>query len=274
MRSAHWRSCLALEFERRDARTVLAARRHDGALVVQKPFYPEGDDLCQVIIVYPPAGIAGGDELSTTIRAGSGTHALLTTPGAAKWYRSAGAWARTHVAIEALEASRIEWLPQETIIYESALADIVWEARLAPDARLIAWEVLCLGRRGSGEGFERGRCQLETRLWRDGKLVWLERGRIGPDSPLGRSAVGMNGHSVLGTAIVAAPAIDAAWLAMGRELTPRSGEAALTRLPGLLIARYRGDSSEAAREYFIALWKRLRMAVLGRPAMEPRIWCT
>jgi urease accessory protein len=272
--SAGWHARLALEFERRGAKSVLAARRHDGPLVVQKPFYPEGSGVCHAIIVHPPAGIAGGDDLEMALHAGTRAHALLTTPGAAKWYRSAGPLARQRVAIESAVGSAVEWLPQETIVYDGARADIAWEARIAADARLIAWDGICLGRTGSGERFERGRCRLSTRLWCEGKLAWSERGCIEPGSALAASPAGLDSQSVLGTMIVAAPEIDDAWLAECRAVKPASGAAAVTRLPGVLVARYRGESGAAAREYFTALWKRLREPVLGIPAVEPRIWRT
>jgi urease accessory protein len=142
---ATWRARLALAFERRGERSVLATREHDGPLVVQKPLHPEGPEVCHAIIVHPPAGIAAGDRLVMDIAARERAHALLTTPGAAKWYRSAGAWARQHVSIEARALSHVEWLPQETIIFDAARADIRWDARLEGDARLIAWDIVRLG---------------------------------------------------------------------------------------------------------------------------------
>lgn len=274
LQASSWRARLALEFQRREGRSVLASRRHDGPLVVQKALHPEGDAVCHAIVVHPPAGIAGGDELLIDIDTGEGASALVTTPGAGKWYRSAGRWARQRVCIRASAASTVEWLPQETILYEGALADIRWEAQVAEGARLIAWDVVCLGRTGSGEGFDRGRCRIETRLTRGGRLEWLERGRIEPGSKVAATPAGLDGHSVFGTMLVAAPAIEDEWIASCRELAPRSGEAAVTRLPGVLVARYRGDSSEAARWYFTALWKRLRAPVLGFEPTEPRIWRT
>jgi len=272
--ATRWRARLVLAFERRDARTVLASRRHDGPLVVQKALYPEGESICHAIVVHPPAGIVGGDELVIDVAAGKGASALLTTPGAGKWYRSAGAWASQRVTIDAFESSRVEWLPQETIVYDGARADIAWEARVSGDARLIAWDIVCLGRTGSGERFDAGRLRTGARLVRDGRLAWTERGSIEPGGALASSPAGLDGHSVFGTMIVAAPAIEDEWLALARSRKPKEGEGAATRLPGVLIARYRGDSGEAAREHFSAIWGGLREPVLSHAPAEPRIWRT
>jgi urease accessory protein len=272
--ATRWRARLELAFERRGERTVLAARRHDGPLVVQKPLYPEGPSVCHAIVVHPPGGIAAGDDLSIGVVAGDGASALMTTPGAGKWYRSGGAWATQRVSIAARGASGIEWLPQETIVYEGAHADIGWEAVLEGDARLVAWDIVCFGRVASGERFERGRLRTCSRIRRDGRLAWTERGCLGPESKLASSPAGLAGKSVLGTMVVAAREIGDAWLAEARSPAPREGEAAATRLPGVLVVRFLGESAEAAREHFTAVWRRLREAVLGRPAVEPRIWRT
>ncbi len=268
-----WRAHLALAFERRAGRSVLASRTHDGPLVVQKALHPEGEGVCHAIVVHPPAGIAGGDELLIDIDAAPGAHALITTPGAGKWYRSQGQWASQRVAIGAQTGAIVEWLPQETILFEGALADIRWEATLAEDARLIAWDIVCLGRTGSGERFDKGHMRFETRIRRGNRLAWLERGHIAPGSRVASSDAGLAGHSVFGT-LVAAGTIDDECLAACRNEVPRTGEGAVTRLPGLLVARYRGDSSEAVRMYFTALWTCLREPVLGRAAVPPRIWST
>src|SRR5688572_8591251 len=86
-----WNASLALGFARRGGRSILASRRHDGPLVVQKALHPEGDAVCHAIVVHPPAGIAGGDDLRLSVDVGEGANALLTTPGAGKWYRTSGA---------------------------------------------------------------------------------------------------------------------------------------------------------------------------------------
>lgn len=273
-RIAGWRARLDLAFERRGGRTVLAERRHDGPLVVQKALYPEGDATCHAIVVHPPAGIAGGDELDIAIAARAGSHAVLTTPGAGKWYRSAGPFARQHVTIQAHARACFEWLPQETILFDASRARIAWSADLAADASLIAWDIYCLGRTGSGEGFDRGEASIETRIRRGGRLAWVERARIEPQSTVRASAAGLAHRTVFGTLLASAPSIDRTMLDACRAESPLQGEASVTSVPGVLVGRYRGDSSEAARRYFVALWKRLREPFAGIAAQEPRIWRT
>lgn len=260
-----WKAELDLGFARAAERTVLAERRHDGPLVVQKPLYPEGGEVCHAIVVHPPAGIAGGDELALEARAAAGAHALLTTPGAGKWYRSAGPWASQ--ALRFKISGALEWLPQETIIFSGARARLETQVSLQGDARYLGWEILCLGRTGSGERFDHGMLRLSTRVQRDGKLLWLERGRIEGGGPLLDSPAGLQGHPVCATLVAAGEGFD---LAACRAV----GGLAVTRVPGVLVARYLGDSSEIAKQLFARLWAVLRPALFGRAAHAPRIWST
>lgn len=265
--AACWRAELALGFERRGERTVLAHRRHDGPLVVQKPLYPEGEAVCHAIVVHPPAGIAGGDELRLEVAAGENAAVLLTTPGAAKWHRSAGAWAQQDLAF--CVAGCLEWLPQESIVFDGARARMTTAVELAPGAGYLGWEILCLGRTGSGERFARGAVHVATEIRRAGKLLWLERGRIDGGGALLDSPAGFGGHTVCAT-LLAAGEVDAGLAAACRAVP----EAAVTRLPGLVVARYLGDSSEQAKRCLTRIWSLLRPALFGRQAVEPRIWRT
>jgi urease accessory protein len=269
-----WRAQLALGFERRGARTLLGRGRQEGPLVVQKPLYPEGEEVCHAIVVHPPGGIAGGDELDISLEARSGAHALLTTPGAGKWYRTAGPWARQQIAIEVAAGAALEWLPQEAIVFDGAAARLSTRVRLAADARFLGWEIVCLGRTGSGERFARGALRIEAEVRVDGRLAWRERGSIEGGGALLQASAGLAGRTVFGTLFAASPGIGAAELAACRALPPAEGEGAATLLPQVLLARYLGDSSEAARRYFAALWRALRPALVGREASEPRIWRT
>ena len=267
-----WKARLSLGFSFIENRTILSERDHDGPLVVQKPLYPEGGEVCHAIVVHPPGGIAGGDELTLEVKTDDGAAVLLTTPGAAKWYRSGGPWAKQSVAFDV--KGTLEWLPQETIVFDGALAQAAVDVNLGAKAGLIGWDIVCLGRTGSGERFARGTFRTSTEIRREGRLLWLERGRIDGGGGLLESPAGLAGSPVFGTLFASFLHFDKKIVEKLREQKPTLGDGAVTLLPGILLARYLGDSSEAARRYFIALWRVLRPALIGRDATEPRIWRT
>lgn len=275
---AAWHARLQLGFERRADATVLADLRHQGPLRVQKALYPEGPAVCQAIVLHPPSGIAGGDHLSIGAVLGQGAHAQLTTPGAGKWYRSAGATASQTIEFDVADGATLEWLPQETIVFDGALARMETLVRLGRDSRYLGWDILCLGRTASGERFDKGQLDLACRIERAGKPLWLERGRVLGNDAMLASPAGWAGASVCGTLVASFPEQDQqapALLAACRDIAPVDGAPhGLTALPQLLLARYLGDNSEAARLWFGRLWQILRPACCGRGAVTPRIWNT
>jgi len=269
-----WRAHLALEFERRAARTVLAARRHDGPLVVQKTLHPEGDEVCHAIIVHPPGGLAGGDELRLDARLEASAHVLLTTPGAGKWYRSAGPAARQSIQFAAAPGACLEWLPQENIIFAGARAELRTVVRLSGDASYVGWEITCLGRSGSGESFVTGSYRARTVIERNNRPLWLENARLDGGGAALQAAAVLAGRPVVGTLLAVSDKLNAASLVLCRSVQPATGDGAVTLLPGIIVARYLGGSSEAAKRYFVKLWQFVRPVVAGRAAVAPRIWQT
>jgi urease accessory protein len=271
---AGWRAELRLGFQRRGARTVLVERAHRGPLVVQRPLYPEGEAVCHTILVHPPAGIAGGDRLALTLELGAHAHVLLTTPGAGKWYRSAGARGELEQRVRVAEGGVCEFLPQESIVYDGALGTLATEVELEGAAVFIGAEMLCLGRTAAGERFTRGELALRTRISRDGKPVWLERGVLGGGSALLDAAVGLEGAPVSASLLVATPACDAGLLEAWRAIEPAAGRGAVSLLPGLLVARWLGPACEPGRAWLARLWGAARLQVAGRAMQVPRIWRT
>ncbi|GEC95751.1 urease accessory protein UreD 2 [Zoogloea ramigera] len=273
-----WHAALHLAFARTGERTVLRDNRHHGPLRVQKALYPEGEGVCQAIVLHPPSGIAGGDHLLISATVGAGAHAQLTTPGAGKWYRSGGPEASQRLELTVEEGAALEWLPQETIVFDGARARMETRVRLAADSRFIGWDILCLGRAAAGERFEHGRFDLLCRVERGGAPIWLERGGFDGADPMLASPAGWAGHGVGGTLLCAFPDLPrqaAGLLEALRAIAPGDGAShGITALPGVLVARYLGDNSEAARLWFARLWQTLRPACCGRPAVPPRIWNT
>lgn len=266
-----WHAELELGYARFGDSTRPVLRRHSGPLRVQKHLYAEGPDVCQHIIVHPPGGIAGGDRLDVSATLGRDAWAQLTSPGAAKWYRAAGtAYQDLRLRVEA--GATLEWLPQETIVYSAAQAELTTHIDLEGDARLFYWDMVALGRPASGERFDAGHYQSHLDIRRDGQLLWHERQRIHGGDGLLASPVGLAGHTVFATLVVTGN-VDAQLLERCRDV-PAQVRGDLTQLPGLLIARGLAHQALHARAWLIELWRLLRPALLGRTAVPPRIWST
>lgn len=276
--SPAWHASLNLGFVRAGQRTVLRENRHLGPLRVQKALYPEGDAVCQAIVLHPPSGIAGGDHLNISVTVADGAHAQLTTPGAGKWYRSGGAEASQTLDLSIGPGATFEWLPQESIVFDGARARMETRIALATDSRFIGWDMLCLGRAAAGERFANGHFGLFFRVDRNHAPLWIERGGFSGSDPMLSSPAGWAGATVSGTLLCSFPELPqqaAALLETLRASTPAdAARHGITLLPGLLVARYLGDNSEAARHWFAALWAILRPACCGRLAILPRIWNT
>ena len=274
-RNNSWEANLELQFAAVDGCSILAARRHDGPLVVQKTLHPEGAAICHAIIVHPPGGIAGGDCLSLTAGIGTGAHALLTTPGAGKWYKANGLIASQALAFTLEENAVLEWFPQETIIFDAAQALLTTYVELAPEARYAGWEIVCLGRQAAGEKFTVGRLRQRTQMLRVGKPIWGEFSDLQGGDALLASPVGLNGCAVTATFVVAAGLTPPKVLEACRAVSPQDDAAwGVTVLPEVFAARYLGNSAQSARYYFEELWAILRPWYAGQDARRPRIWNT
>ena len=269
---------LRLAFARDAATTRLVRREHVGPLLVQKPLYPEGSECCHAVIVHPPGGVLGGDQLTIQARVADGAQALLSTPGAAKWYRANGRIASQHLDIDIGTGAAMEWLPQETIFFNQA--DVVLDSRIAlqGDARYLGCEILCFGRTASGERFDQGRVRQNLVIRVDGKPVWLEQGSLLGGSPAMHSALGLAGHTVCASLICVGGPLGAAAIHSVREACTATaagtGKFGATQMKSVLVVRYLGDSSEIARHVMLAAWQVLRPLLLNREARELRIWNT
>ncbi|MDS4019403.1 MAG: urease accessory protein UreD [Candidatus Competibacter sp.] len=274
-----WQARLTLGFQRQGPRTILAQRAHQGPLQVQRPFYPEGETVCHVALLHPPGGVVGGDELRIDLALDAGAQALLTTPAAGKFYRSAGPLARQTQHLTVAPGAALEWLPQENIVYAGARVHALTRIELHGDARFLGWEILCLGRPAAGERFTAGDYRQDLELWRDGEPLYLERGRYAGGDIVLDARWGLQGQPVTAT-LLCAPArpgqvevVRAGWESLATPAT--QGElATVTQLDGCLICRYLGPSAARARRFFIVAWGLLRPAILDRPPCPSRFWNT
>ncbi len=270
-RSEGWQARLRLGFRAAAERTVLAERERHGPLAVQRPFYPEGA-ICHVYLLHPPGGVVGGDTLAVDVALAADAQALVTTPGATKFYRSGGAVASQVQRISVGPGATLEWLPQENIFFPGAEVRLETRVDLQGDARLALWETQCLGRPVIEEAFDSGHVDSRLTISRDQRPLLLDRLRVDSENRVRLSLLA--GRAVSATLVISSAGGDE--LAACRELLSAGGtyDAGATLLEDLLVVRYLGDSTERARHLFTAIWQRLRPHTIGHPPNMPRIWAT
>lgn len=223
--------------------------------------------------MHPPGGVAGGDRLRFSIQLGQGSDVLLTSVGAAKWYNGFGRPSFQEVIACIAPGARLSWLPLENILYDGALVDLRAHFSLTDDATLFYGDVVCLGRPASGEAFASGHWRQCTEIERDGRLIWCEHVVMDAASALVAAPAGLCGHRVVGTVVYAGPhvpsALHAAVLALNVD-----GSAAAAQLPDVWLARFVGDTTEAAQRWLRAVRALLHPHTHGGEARDPRIWVT
>lgn len=272
-----WHGRLELRYTREGERTT-ALDRHHGPLRVLQRLYPEGPGVCHHVLVHPPGGMVGGDRLEIDATLEAGTHALVTTPSATRYYRSNGALASQQAVLRVAGGARLEWLPLETLAYRGCSALNGVELHLAPGAQAMGWDVLALGLPAAGQAFDRGRFRQHLEI----PGVWLERGTVdAADRVLLDSPLGLAGRRVLammwwaeGAAL--APARRQALLDSAREAlasSPLHGTAGATApQPQVLVVRLLAHGVEPAMQCLMAVraaWRREAWALGAEP---PRIW--
>ena len=254
-----WASSLALDFdsvkrtntikgiETDESKTRLYRRKHTGALMVQRALYPEPrtqQGICHILMLYPPAGIAGGDTLTIDLCLDDGSHAVITTPGAGKWYGKDSVSQQTKAlanqsakqsacdktipvdqnsvhsddtgqinslpndiaeyASQKIHATLgtdayLEWLPQESIIYNEANMHATSRFDLKDSSSLMTWEISVFGRQAYEEQFLQGRYHTGLNIYREGRVIVAERVAQSAQSRWFTSALGLAGQHVYGS---------------------------------------------------------------------------
>lgn len=270
-----WLGELKLAFVADESRTYLARKNHQGPLVIQKTLYPEGQNVCHGIILHPPGGVAGGDCLVLEADLDAKANVLLTTPGAGKWYKANNSIARQTIKFNLKENASIEWFPQENILFNGANVHLSATVELSKDSTFAGWDILCFGRQAKLEKWNEGLLRQHLKIYRDQKIIWHERAYLDADSRLMNSKTGLDGCAVVGSFIIAASNLSEGDVTECRKLTlPTHARYGLTYFNHVFCARYIGQSSEEAKQYFESLWKLLRPSYSGRQASRPRIWNT
>lgn len=270
-----WRAHLHLSYTSEFEKTVLSGQHHTGPLLVQKPFYPEGPQVCHTYLIHPPGGVVAGDKLGLDVDADTGAHAVITTPAAGKFYRSSGAQAAQVNHLRVAAGATLEWLPQETIVYNQASARMHTLVQLDGNARFIGWEMVCLGLPASDQPFKQGQLVQRFEIFKDGRPLCIEPFEVDGEDGVLNAPWGLAGHPVIGTLMATTGEKDLSQaVRVKTDAVNRTGQFAVTRVGELTLCRYLGGDVYEGLKLFLSAWEVLRPEVAGRAVCVPRIWAT
>ena len=223
----------------------------------------------EAVIVTTSGGVVGGDRLTFEIGASADCVATVTTQAAEKIYRAAGADSEIDVSISADDCGFLEWMPQETILFDGARLRRRTRLDVGGTARVLAGEIVVFGRRARDEKFTYGFLHDDWRIFKDGRLVWADALHLeGAIDDRIADVHAFDGAAAVATAIYAAPDA-AAHLETARELI---GEGGASCVDGILVIRMVNGDAAALRAGFARFWKNFRHETAGLPATLPRVW--
>ncbi len=270
--SNSWHGKLNLIYANSQDKTQVIYSHHQAPLKVQRPFYPENDAICHSIILHTAGGVVGGDKLSCDFHLKPNSQVLITTAAASKIYRSNGLQARQNINIKLDIDTSLEWLPQETIVFDGANYRQDLRVELAKNATFIGWEITRFGRSARGEKFLQGEWRSNTEICQEGKPLWIDRQWILGSEEVFFSPHGLAGKPVVGTLVWVGNPVSPEIVTQARNLCSCVGDTGVTRLEHGFLCRYRGSVSSEVRNWFIDVWQLLRMSYLNRAACIPRVW--
>ena len=222
-----------------------------------------------VVVLNTGGGVAGGDQLGMAIAVGTDARATVAAQAAERFYRARSADAPSHVRTRLAVAAgaALEWLPQETILFDRSALNRRLEVDLAEDARFLGVETIVCGRTAMGERVGHGWLRDLIRIIRDGELLLHDAIRLDGDidGKLRHAAIG-DGAKVVATIVYVAP--DTAEKLVGlRSATVCTTELAASAWNGMLVARLLGPDSASVRRTVVAA-----LAILREDRPLPRVW--
>lgn len=272
-----WKGSLRLDYSR-DAGRSVARFAHDGPLRILQSLWPEGDAVCHNVLVHPPGGLVGGDTLQVEVHAQEGSHGLVTTPGASRFYRSEGELALQDVRLRVEGGARLEWLPLEALYYSGCRAENRLVMELQPGAELLGWDVAAFGLPQAMQPFARGSVLQHLEL----QGHWLERGLIAAeDQRLMDGPLGLAGHRCLASLFFATGSdmtrtrreqlLDAAREVIGSHSLVASAGATAPG-PRVIVVRALAPLVEPALQLLKDVRRAWRPLLWNVPGVDPRGW--
>lgn len=221
----------------------------------------------EAVLINTSGGLTGGDRLAWSASAAAGTHLVVTTQACERIYRSESGVARIKTRLEAAEGARLDWLPQETILFEGAALERTLEVDLAGDATFLGVEAVILGREAHGEDARFAAIGDRWQVRRGGRLVHAEATRLEAGDDIARDNPALLGEArAFGTLCYIAGDCDRKLGLLKSLLADRPG-AGVSRIGDKLVLRALARSGFHLRTLLMPA-----VAALSGAGALPRLW--
>lgn len=250
----------------RDGATHLQELYQDGCAKIRLP--NTHNQALEAVLINTAGGLTGGDHMQWRAEAGAGGRLVLTTQACERIYKSIGDIARVETHLVAGEKAHIDWLPQETILFDASKFARTITIDLAEGATLTAVEAVLLGRDAMGEAARNAQFSDTWRIRRKGRLIHAEATRLTGQDDRERDGLSLlAGMRAFATIITIAPNAEARLDAV-RALLPQAGQIAASAIGERLIVRAMAPTGLALRRMIVPIIAHLSGGSL------PRLWHT
>jgi urease accessory protein len=259
--------CIRLGFRRADGGNALSTLFQQGSAKVRFPKVPAGLPP-EAVIINTAGGLTGGDRFTIDVAVATEAAATVTTQACEKVYRSPGGNAAIETTLRLEAGARLDWLPQETILFDQGRLARQLCVDMAADATLLAAESVIFGRTARGESVREGFWRDRWRIRRDGRLVFADCTTLeGALADVLRRPAVLAGRCAMATILYVAPDAASTLAALRARLKASPAEAGASTRDGLLVARIAAADGAALRTTLISAFAALRG---DRPM--PRVW--
>ncbi|WP_159715168.1 urease accessory protein UreD [Blochmannia endosymbiont of Camponotus nipponensis] len=266
-----WLGELELNFAVRKGRSVLTKCKHVGPFYVKKSFYSDNDNTPHVYLLHPPGGLVGGDKLMLDVQLESGSRALLTTPGAAKFYSSNGMCAVQKNTFKLEGNTAFEWVPQSSIFFPKTKAKVDTTFIIEQGSKVISFEMLHFGNVSLGADVYPEEVDICLNVFLYNSVGLQERLRINKLN----CVIKLGGFQI--SALLFAIPSDEEILNKVRKLITSVKHFQIggaTLLDEILVVRLLGNDNQYLKSLLHCIWYTIRPVIIGREVTVPRIWST
>lgn len=229
------------------------------------------DASMEAVLINSSGGLTGGDRMVWEVAAGAGTDVTVTTQACEKIYKASADTVGVTTRIEVAAGARVDWLPQETILFDRASLFRSLEVDLAADATFLAVEAVLLGRKAMGEAVHEGLFRDRWRIRVEGQLLHADNLSLaGAIATLGARPAVLDGVAAFATLIYVGVDCEAQLQRLRSLLEGERGVGVSHWQVGgrdKLIARFAAPDGFALRKILIPVISHLRLQ-----KTVPKVW--